>query len=521
LVWAAAACSGAADAPPDVSDLVTRAEATAYRETSRYDDVMTFLRTLAERDPRVHLTSMGTTSEGRDMPLVVVGADGATPTAVRATGKLVVYLQGNIHGGEVPGKEALQMLLRDWVAGRTPDWTDRLVLLVNPIYNADGNEKVALDNRPLQYGPVGGMGQRPNAQGYDLNRDHMKLDTPEARAFVSLLNAYDPQVTLDLHTTDGTRHGYLLTYAPSLHPDTDPALDSLAREALLPDVRARILERYGWHAYDYGNAFQPRGAEERGWYTFDHRPRFNNNYVGLRNRLAILSEAYAYATFEDRVRATRQFVDEVLDWVHDHADQVRAAVQAAEARRVAGRALTTRSTFERSPEPVEILMGAVDTVPHPETGAPMLLRVDTLIPVRMPEFVRFRASETETAPAAYLLPGDLLEPLSLIEAHGLVTRRLTDDVRLEVERFTIDSTRAAERPFQGHNERTVWGRWSAVDTTLPRGTVVVETAQPLGKLAFHLLEPRADDGLVDWGLMDLYLRPGHAFPVLRTRSRVP
>ena len=262
---ATSACSGAdADRDRSLEELRTRAEASGYVETSRYQDVMEFLDVVVPLDDRMHLTTFGYTQEGRALPLVVVGAPSASPDAVRATGKVRVYLQGNIHAGEVPGKESLQMLLREIAQGRHDELLDSLVLLVAPIYNADGNERVALTNRPLQHGPLGGMGQRPNAMGLDLNRDHMKLDAPEARALTRMLTAYDPHVGIDLHTTNGTRHAYHLTYSPPLHPDTPESLVSLVRERWLPEVSARMLERTGWHTYDYGNLTTPEPGRRAG-----------------------------------------------------------------------------------------------------------------------------------------------------------------------------------------------------------------------------------------------------------------
>jgi murein tripeptide amidase MpaA len=183
----------------DAALLLTRAERTDFRETTRYAEVVELAERLAAASPDIHLTTFGYTFEGRSLPLLVVGAPDASPESVRATGKTRVYLQGNIHAGEVCGKEALLMLLRRFAAGEYPSWTDSLVLLVAPIYNADGNERVRLVNRPRQHGPIGGMGQRPNAQGLDLNRDHTKLDSPEARSLVRMINDYDPHVLVDLH----------------------------------------------------------------------------------------------------------------------------------------------------------------------------------------------------------------------------------------------------------------------------------------------------------------------------------
>lgn len=498
-----------------LESLLTAPERTDWLETTRYAEVLTFLEAVAASSPFAHLTRMGYTSEGRSIPLLVFGAvDDASPEAVRESGLLRVYLQGNIHGGEVPGKEALLMLARELAAREGQPWLDRLVLLVAPLYNADGNERVALSNRPRQNGPLGGMGQRPNAQGLDLNRDHMKLDSPEARSLTSMLNAYDPHVAVDLHTTNGTRHAYHLTYSPSLHPGTAPELDRLLRRDALPHITEEIRREDGWDFYYYGNA--RRGPDgEPGWYTFDHRPRFNNNYVGLRNRVAILSEAYAYATFEDRVVATRRFVEEILDWSARSADDIRAAIEAAEAP-LAGTELPLRATFDASPEPVEILMGAVEELRHPYTGAPVLNRLDSTVVTPMREYGTFRATETGTVPRRYLVPVEADEALDRLEAHGVRMSVLPEDTELRVEAFRVDSVVVSERVFQGRREQAVHGGWVPVDSVVPGGTRVLETDQPLGRLAFYLLEPRSDDGFANWGLLG---EPTgmRRWPVLRVR----
>lgn len=507
--------------PPDLSDLLTRAEATGFIETSSYQDVMDFATALAEAHDQVHLTSFGTTSEGRSMPLLVIGSDDPSPEAVRATGKTRIYLQGNIHAGEVPGKEALLMLLRDWIEGEYPDWTESSVLLVAPIFNADGNERMTLTNRPRQNGPIGGMGQRPNAQGFDLNRDHMKLASPEARAVVSLMRDYDPHVAVDLHTTNGTRHAYHLTYAPPLHPDTDSGIIELLRGDWLPSVTRTIKAKHGWDYYYYGNSGRrvPEGETPR-WATFDHRPRFNNNYVGLRNRIAILSEAYAYATFEDRVMATLYFVEEILNYAHEHGAEIRRVVAEAEARSIVGMSLSLRSQLVAAEEPVTILMGEVEEEAHPETGEVMLRRLDVSNPVEMIEYGTFAATEQEIAPATYILPPELSGIVDVLHIHGVQTQTTRTEMTLTVQEFMVESTEASRRAFQGRQERQVQGAYREVERTFPPGTTVISVAQPLGLLAFHLLEPRADDGFLDWAMLDEFIEVGSAYPVARSFTPV-
>ena len=509
--------------PPDISTLKTVPENTDYRETSRYADVMAVMDAIDQASDRVHLTSFGTTNEKRALPLAVIGAADASPDAVRRSGKLRVYIQGNIHAGEVEGKESAQMLLRDLAAGRHDDWLQSMVFLIAPIYNADGNERFALNNRGPQYGPVGGQGQRPNAQGLDLNRDHMKLDSPEARAVVKLMNDYDPQVALDLHTTNGTRHAYHLTYSPPLHPGADQGIVGLLRKEWFPAVTTQVREKYGWEYSYYGNlAGGPgRGAAPvqgpRRWETFDHRPRFNNNYIGLRNRFALLSEAYAYLTFQDRILATSRFVDEALTFARANADRLRKAVEAADRQRLVGTRLPLRAEMQNA-GPIEVLLGDVSEEKHPVDGHIMNLRKDVRKPETMINFLTFAGTEPERVPSVYFVPAGLAQALDRLRAHGVQMTPLAKATTLQVEEFRIDSSTAAATPFQNHRERTLTGAWVPSERELPAGTLRIDLTQPLARLAFYLIEPRSDDGLVDWNLLDEGLENAKVYPIVRTRN---
>ena len=491
-------------------------ERTGYVETSRYADVTSFLERVAAASPAIRLGTLGYTTEGRAIPLAIVSRDGlADAAAVRGSGRVVVYIQGNIHAGEVEGKEAAQVLLREIAAGQHRSWLDSLVLLVVPIYNADGNERVSLANRPLQHGPTGGMGQRANGQGFDINRDYMKLDTPEAVATARLLTEYDPHITIDLHTTNGTRHGYHLTYSPPLHPNSDSAIVRLLRREWLPSITRAIDQATGWDMYYYGDI--DGEGERRGWYTFSHQPRFGTNYWGLRNRVSLLSEAFSYASFEERIRATLLFLSAVLDHARRDAGTVRRLVAAAAARRLIGDSLALRAGFERSAEPVDILLGEMREERHPWTGAAMLLRTGVQRTERVYEYGTFAPTLRERVPAAYYVPAAARTALIKLEQHGVRTGVLARDTSLTVERFAVDTTFLAEREFQKHRERTIEGRWTAGRATLGAGEYVrVPMDQPLARVVFALLEPRSDDGLATWNVFDRELDENGAFPVLRS-----
>ncbi len=507
--------------------LVTRAEATGYRETSSYADVLAFLDALDDlpNGADLHRTTFGETVEGRALPLVVWGAPDATAEAVRQTGKTRVLVFANIHAGEVAGKEAALELLRDLANGQHAPWADSLVVLIAPIYNADGNERLAYDNRPLQLGPVGGMGERTNAQGLDLNRDFTKLASPEARALVGLMRDFDPHVVVDLHTTNGTRMGYHLTYAPPLSPNTPAPIDRALRDDWLPAISDAILASDDMATYHYGNvpgAFGEEAGAPRGWYSFSAQPRFSTNYAGLRGRLGLLSEAYSYAPFDERIQVSRRFTEEVLNQAWARASEVREIAAEADRQSVVGERLAVRATWAPLPEPVEILLGEVDTVAHPVTGDPMLRRRDVRRPERMPALVRFEASESVTAPSAYVVYDGANQDAvrALLDGHGI--RYETEFVwGVDRQRFRVDSVRVAGRPSQNVRMQEAFGTWEDVPAETgdpPRlaSALVVPVDQPLGRLVVALLEPRSDDGVVAWGIVPLAdVEAGDVLPIQR------
>lgn len=500
--------------PSALAGLQTRAERTAFAETSRYDDVLHFLDKVDAASELVHVRTFGYSFEGRALPLAVVGrVRDASPEAVKASGLLRVYIQANIHAGEVEGKEAILALVRDLAQGQHADWMKSMVLLLNPIHNADGNERVTLTSRGFQNGPIGGQGTRANAQGLNINRDHIKLETPEARSMVRLLNEYDPHVMMDLHTTNGSRHAYHLTFETPDNPAVDPAIVQQAR-AWLDAVTSSIKAKDGWSIRSYGNV--EGQAPERVWRTVEDLPRYSHNYWGLRNRFGILSETYSYLPFGERIHVTRRFVDEVLDYALANSALIKRTTAAADAARLPGTRQSLRSGFQRTGT-VEILMGEVTEEVNPFSGRVMHRRADVVRPEVMGNETTFTSLEDERVPTAYFLPADQKVALERLRAHGIRLEPVAAPVTSGIEAYAIATSTAAERAFENHQERTVTGQWSSTAASVPAGAWRVPMTQPLAHLAAYLLEPRSNDSLVTWNLFDEALAAGN-YPVLRTRD---
>ncbi|HXG67852.1 MAG TPA: M14 family metallopeptidase [Blastocatellia bacterium] len=505
-------------------DLRSRAERTNYTETSRYADVMEFIARLQRLSDKVKVESFSVSEEGRPLPLVILSDPAAsTPIAAAASGKPVVFIMANIHAGEVEGKEATQHLMRDIITGPLGSLLDKIVLLVAPIYNADGNEKIDIRNRTAQNGPPGGVGTRENAQKLDLNRDFMKLESAEAMGLITgVLNRWDPHVVIDLHTTNGSFHGYALTYAPSLNPNADRRIIEYARTKLFPSVTKTLKTKHKYNTYYYGNFADEKNpsnelpadkaGDPKAWATFDYRPRFGNNYVGLRNRLAILSEAYSYLDFRSRVDVTDKFVRAILDYIAARPAEIVNLIREADRH-----AINTGATFgneegfgvrfelKPSEKPVEILVGSVNRVMDPRTGKPRFEATPEARPVKMTEYGEFKATRRVKAPGAYLLKPEQRSFINMLLAHGIMVEATAQDEAFEVERYRVKEFTKSARAFQGHKEAKLTVTVEQAQEKFPAGSFIVSMRQPKAALIFYLLEPESDDGLVNWNFLDQQL----------------
>ena len=500
----------AAAAPP--AGPKTTAEATDYAATSTYADVMAYIRELQKLSPFLRVETLATTAEGRAVPLVVIGKPlPQDPLALRTDRRIPVYIEANIHAGEVEGKEASLMLARDILLDPKLPYLDRVVLLIAPIFNADGNEKMNADNRRGQNGPEK-AGVRANGQNLDLNRDAMKQESPEIQGLVrNGLLRWDPVLLVDCHTTDGSYHEEPVTYSWQLCPNGDLTLLKYMRDKMLPAVAATLDKKYRTLSVPYGDPKDFRDMS-KGWQTFGHQPRYVTNYVGLRNRLAILDENYNYADFKTRVLGCYNFLRSILDYSALHADELARLVAEADQRTVQrGLAPKETDTFgldievKELPEKVTVRAYEVEVTPREGSPFPEIKPTDRKKTYVLPYFADFVPKRTVRLPYAYLIPLFDEAIAARLRGHGLAVERLTEPVTLEVEAFRLKEVKASARLYQGHRTEQVKGEPAVEKREFPRGTLVVRMAQPLANLAAYLLEPESDDGLLVWNAFDKYI----------------
>lgn len=479
----------------------TKAEITDYAQTSSNQDVLEFLSGLNRPGVPLRFTTIGVSGKGNRIPMVIAHENPwISPEQARAQGKLVVYVQANIHAGEVEGKECVLHLMRDFAQGKHKDWLRQMVLLVVPNYNPDGNDAWGPNktNRGHQDGPEP-VGRRENGSGFDLNRDCIKAVTPEfASVLEHIYGAWDPHVIFDLHTTNGTRHGYLHTYSPGLNPNGNAKLGAYVQDGLLAKVRKTVESRTDFKMQDYGNAEKRDGKDV--WATFGWEARYVTNYASLRNRVGILSEAASFYPFKDRVRSTTVYVSTCLDQLlRDKSTVLRLTREADEVM------ARSESVMPRPQLGVEFAMksrGVEKVILEDEPDASKInpMKAPTRFKtVEMPIFDRFMITRSVDVPDAYVVPLSAESTLQLLKRHGIRMMRTELDSRFQIERAKVTQFSQARNPFQGVRLMTMRVAWSVSPQPWSGEYVVVKTSQPLGMLAATILDPESVDGAYSWG----------------------
>ena len=497
-----------------MTTLLTRAEASGYTETSRHADVIAFIDALrALGDPRLHIEDFGNTPQGRLLPLLVLSAHGHfTPEAAHASGLPVVVVINGIHAGEVEGKEASLMLVRDILDNKHGDLLSTMTLVVVPLFNADGNDNISPEHRKLdianfsgQLGPDSGVGTRVNAAGINLNRDYMRQDAPEMRLMQTrVAHRWNAHLTIDCHATNGSIHRFALTYdIPHTVESGRREPIEYMRDRLLPAVTAAVKKNDALDTFYYGNFLRDEGGQGTGWITYTHHPRFGGNYRGLTNRLDLLLETYAYISFADRVRTTYAFLRESLGFVAANGAEIVAMLDACE---LPPDRIAVRYRLDAFPDrTVEVL-----------TREPYTLQGDP-ISVQVPYIGRFIGEHVVDRPYAYAVPAAVATHL---QGHGVLIEDGPGPAIVDAEIATVTGlvSSAGREILEANASPYLEADYRNERRALPAGWRIVATAQPRGAIAVYLCEAGSDDGLLACGLID-EPKPGDEFPAWRLRSK--
>lgn len=510
--------SGWGQAAKEATDLL-QAETSKFRLTGGYAEVETMCQTLAQKYPdSARCFSMGRSSEGRPLWVLAVSRSGAlNPAQAKRQGIPVVLAIGGTHAGEIDGKDAGLILIRQWL--NTPPSHDPLkqqLLLFVPVFNVDGHERPSPYNRPNQNGP-GLQGERVTAQRINLNRDWMLGQSPEMNAMLQLVAQWDPLLTLDLHVTDGVRFRHGVSLSMSSMFSADDALHEVS-EQLLSDMMSRLRAK-GQHPLDFTPVLLDFENPRAGIMRDADAPRFSHVYAVLRNRIGLLVEHHAWTPYAQRVRTGIDVLTAALELIaKDGRELLKVATNADEHSEKMYSETVALDWHNLLETGVEIPTGQMDLLGYEYTthlqapvvgGRHIAYHLNEPVVWRVPVYNDIQPVNdaiVNLPQAGYLIPaGWASVVLPYLQKHHIVYQTLPRSLKsLSVQALEVNSENISfeSRTFQGRLRTNVQGEWVDAYADLLAGSLYVPIRQARSLLAAHLLEPVAPDSLSRWGLFN-------------------
>ncbi len=519
LLLCAAACSIIAQT---TTDWRTPTEISNYTTTPDYAKTIAYLERIAAAAPaQVRIENFGKSGEGRDLKIVIASKDGVfDPAAIHASGRVILLVQNSIHAGEMDGKDSCLALLRDIVITKTKSaLLDRVVFVFIPVYNIDGHERRSAFNRINQNGPAI-AGWRANGSNLNLNRDYMKADAPETRAFLKMFHRWLPDFFVDDHVTDGMDYQYDVTFMLDESPDVAPATAKWIHDSVTPDLDKRV-NAAGHLSFPALIDLKDDTDPTKGLGFGGNAPRFSTGQMILENRPGLLVELHMLKDYKTRVTGNYEILRALLEVLNRDTEKLIALNRDADAA-----AASLGAQFS-SPQKFPLAYGwSGQTTPvafrgfqftraMSEVSGAMWVSYshqpwDTTLPMQ----TGAKITALTTPPAAYIIPPQWTHVIEVLAAHDVTMRRTTAPWTGKIERYHCAGMKWQAPPFEGRHpifagegangQPGQYGECTpATETvTFPAGSAVVALNQRLSKVAIHWIEPDAPDSALRWGFFD-------------------
>ena len=486
---------------------LTHLEKSGMTESPDYNNSLKYFEKFEKNFPSIKIKDIGITPQGRKLKVVIVSKDRAfTPSQAKRTGKAIIIIQNGIHPGEIEGKDACMLLLRDiLVTKEKAHLLDNLILLIIPVLNVDGHERLSPFNRPNQNGPKK-MGWRTNALNLNLNRDYLKADTPEIQSFLKLFNEWLPDFMIDNHTTNGADYQYHVTYGIEKHQNIDRGLVQWIKNKYLPYLHSKV-EEDGFVLGPYMEF--KNGTIESGILDLPSPPRLSHGYCAAQNRVCLLVETHSLKPFANRVFSTKSMMQHTLEFLNENFNEIINLNTQADKNPIRDYLVGKKKFplvlvssgkydkflfkgYEWYDEYSEVMGGVV----RKYTNQP--------VEVEIPIFNQAKSAKKIFVPEAYLIPQEFESIIRVLNYHHIKLARLQNDKRFKVERYRFTNVSFAPRPYEGRQLPSFDSECFEENVLMPKGTYIVPTNQRSLRVILNLLEPDAPDSFVHWGFFNAF-----------------
>jgi murein tripeptide amidase MpaA len=485
---------------------ITKFEESDYLSTNNYDESISYFQRIADHSEFAKLKTIGISPQGRELKCLIVSKDKIFDAAKAKKSKNAIILINNgIHAGEIEGKDASMLMLREiLITGESSELIDNVILLIIPVFNIDGHERSSPYGRINQNGPSE-MGWRTTAQNFNLNRDFTKADSPVMKAFLKLFNTWLPDILIDTHTTDGADFQYTITYAISKHQDIPPLSREIAINELIPQIEKdvnnsgfQISPFVGFIDGDYNNGI-------RDWIP---NPRFSNGYAAAQNRIGILIETHMLKPYKDRVFSTKALLESVINYSNKNSKKLKMASLQADEYAI-DYYLKEHAAFPLDYEPSKdsidfLYKGFVKQLVNSKIAGKKIVKYTNEKTERIiPYYNKANIVDSVFIPNAYIIPQEWKDLIQIIKLHGIRVDQIVDAKTLSVEKYKFNNVSFDSTPYEG---RLIPNFDYEILTdeieTIPGDYIVNSNQRSLGMIV-HLLEPKAEDSFIKWGFMNI------------------
>ena len=489
-------------------DLTTTFEKSNYLETDDYENTVIYAKRLAKKFKQVHYQSIGVTSQGREIPLLIVDENGYTnPKKIHKKGKDIILVQSCIHPGEPNGKDAMFLLIRNILSdNNNAALLNDFSFLFIPVMSPDGLAKFSPYNRINQNGPKQ-MGWHVNAQGLNLNRDYTKLDAPEMRAFVALFNKWQPDFFFDTHATDGADYQYVTTYSTENFGNYDPGITRWLTETWEPSINVAMAQ----HDFPITRyvEFYPWGDPNGQLYDRSFSAMFSEGYTIARNCPGVLLETHMLKPYKDRVFSTYHMIEETLKIIRGDKENFNNVLKQAKKNDQSLKELPINMESELNDTIMEDFLGYhFDLVQSEVTGGQYYVYDVTKPETRPTRRIRSsRPTKTLSVPKEYIIPAQYNEIIDIVKAHGFKVNELKEEKTLTVNTYRFSNVSFLPMPSEGRCRLAHFDTEEITkEVTFPKGSAVVKTSQNGIRLLMNLLEPEMQGSLFEWGFFNNVLQ---------------
>ncbi|MHA7130625.1 M14 family metallopeptidase [Algoriphagus namhaensis] len=482
---------------------VTPFELSDGLESPTYEETKAWLERLAQSWDKMEMISTGKSEQGRDIHLIIVSADGEFSSEELSTSKKpLIFIQAGIHAGEIDGKDAGMMLLRDMAFRDKKDLLDAANILFIPILNVDGHERRSEYGRVNQRGPKE-MGWRTNAQNLNLNRDFTKLETAGVQTVAKIINTYDPDLYIDVHVTDGADYQYDITYGFVETGGYSPAISEWLSTAFKPEVDQALQ---GMGHIPGPLLFAANGEDfSAGNVAFSFSPRFSHTYGDIRHMASILIENHSLKPFKQRVLGTYVFLEQAIRTLGTHFESLQKAVE--EDQDQPKESILVKYKFRDTPADSMKFLGVASTKVTSEiTGADYIRWEGKPIEQLVPSILMDEPESSVPVPKAYWISAEWTEVIAKIKAHGIAVEELAEAKEIRLEYSKLSEYTMGNQPYEGEMRIRSFEKeeeYRAVQ--MPAGSIRMATDQALGELVVILAEPESVDSFFQWGYFNSVL----------------